>query len=85
MNTHKLSEMKTRVQQHVPEIVITGFAVVSGIAAFIYIQKAMSPSELLTEPDRLAGPNMIVLENVRGNLWRDMDEPDNTYSLNGVS
>lgn len=79
----QIQEIKQKIKRHTPEIVGTAVAVL-GVAVAVYIKKSTSATGLVKEPDRLAGGNHIVLENVQSNLWRDMDEPDNLYYLNAA-
>lgn len=80
----QMQQIKEKIKRHTPEIVGTAVAVLA-VVVTVYIKKSTSATGLVKEPARLAGGNHIVLENVQSNLWRDMDEPDNYYWLNGAS
>lgn len=82
MLKQKLSNIKTKIRQHAPEIT-AGLITVGGVVAIVAGVRLNQSARAQTDPDRLAGPDIIVLENVGDvNCWRDMDEPDNYYSLN---
>lgn len=82
MNKQQLFNIKTKARHYAAPVICVGLGVGSLIVAGVCVKNANQRLASLTEPDRLAGSNMIVLDNVDGtNLWRDMDEPDNLYML----
>lgn len=82
MLKQKLSNLKTKIRHHAPEIT-AGLITVGGIVAVVAGVRLNQSARAQTDPDRVGGFGIIVLEHAgEGNSWRDMDEPDNYYSLN---
>lgn len=82
----QMQDIRAKIKRYSPEIITTAYVALGCIATVYLVKTANKNSNLQTEPDRLAGPNHIVLEHVEGekNLWVDMDEPVNFYRLEGA-
>jgi hypothetical protein len=74
MNVQR-SKIKSKIDKakhYMPEIVV-GLCLIGGIVAIPLIKKAMNPSELLIAIDPEQADNILVLEQLTVDTFRDLD------------
>jgi hypothetical protein len=91
----QMAKIKAKIEQRMPELAAGSFIGISLGVILLVAQKVLTevdndgPFKPFIDADGqtryVKDTQHIVLENVQSNMWRDLDNPDHHYWLNGAS